>query len=387
MKAVGYLYPWDVVGDPDAAARIRDAGVGAVALAAAYHGVRGVTPWHPAHRIVEARHSAVYVADAAESVAASGALRPLSPSGWAGPDDFLLARDALQDAGLDVRAWCVLTHYDAPGTSVSESSVVNAFGDAYGYALCPSQGDVRRYAAQIVRRIAARADVDAFVLEAPGQLGMGHASLHEKSAGADVLSWQDRLLSICFCRGCSRALRECGQDPSAVARRVREALAPGATVPVSVAEAVGEEGASVLLAQRRVAASALLSDVFSAAGDASPRPLAFALHSADDPWATGPFHAVSDAEPGISTYVVPVASVDAGPLRRVRAIVGSEGSGPGLAAHVNLTGDNPPSSDLLARLVSMLRDEGAAELHLYHLGLVGPDRLSTLACALRRSAF
>lgn len=389
MKTVAYLYPWDVVGDPDAAVRLRDAGVDAVALAAAYHGVRGITSWHPARRVVEARHTAVYVADAAQprsARATSRALQPLSPSGWAGPDDFLIAADALRGAGLEVRAWCVLTHYDAPNAEAPAESVVSAFGDVYGYALCPSHGDVRSYAADLTRRIAARADVDAFVLEAPGQLGLGHLSLHEKSSGAGLAPWRDRLLSICFCRECSRALSEHGHDPGGVARRVRAALAPESSGPVTVADAVGEEAAGALLAQRRSAASALLAGAISAARAVAPRALAFGLHAMADPWATGPFHAVAGGESDISTYVVPVAPDATTSLQQVGTIVQGATTAPSLAAHVNLTADSPPSTAQLARLAQAVRAEQAAELHLYHLGLIGPAGLHSLTEALRLSA-
>src|SRR5262249_2963632 len=53
------LYPWDVAGDPAAADRIAGLGLAGVTLAAAYHSVRAVTPFHPRHRIVT-RDAAVY---------------------------------------------------------------------------------------------------------------------------------------------------------------------------------------------------------------------------------------------------------------------------------------------------------------------------------------
>lgn len=47
MKAGAFLYPWDVVGDPDAAARIAGLGVRQVTLASAYHSTRALTPATP----------------------------------------------------------------------------------------------------------------------------------------------------------------------------------------------------------------------------------------------------------------------------------------------------------------------------------------------------
>ena len=59
MRAWANLYPWDVDGDPAAADRIAGLGLTGVTLAAAYHAVRAVTPFHPRHRIVT-RDAAVY---------------------------------------------------------------------------------------------------------------------------------------------------------------------------------------------------------------------------------------------------------------------------------------------------------------------------------------
>lgn len=59
MRTSAFLYPWDVVGDPDAPARIADLGIQQVTLAAAYHSTRALTPRHPTRRIVTAEHAAV----------------------------------------------------------------------------------------------------------------------------------------------------------------------------------------------------------------------------------------------------------------------------------------------------------------------------------------
>ena len=63
MRAWANLYPWDVDGDPAAAGRIAGLGLTGVTLAAAYHAVRAVTPFHPGHRIVTRDAAAYYRAD------------------------------------------------------------------------------------------------------------------------------------------------------------------------------------------------------------------------------------------------------------------------------------------------------------------------------------
>ncbi|MGY5102608.1 hypothetical protein ACWC19_18785, partial [Streptomyces sp. 900105245] len=59
MKASAFVYPWDVNGDPGAAARVAGLGVEQVTLASAYHSTRALTPRHPRHRIVTAEYAAV----------------------------------------------------------------------------------------------------------------------------------------------------------------------------------------------------------------------------------------------------------------------------------------------------------------------------------------
>ena len=138
-----YLYPWDVLGDPDAAARIADLGVDRVALAAAHHAVRAATPHHPARRVVDARHAALYV-PVRRATWRGHPIVPRRATAWTGHEDaFGDARAVLAGQGLAVDAWVALTH--APATP--EHAMWGAFGDVYRYALCPSAAPVRRYAA------------------------------------------------------------------------------------------------------------------------------------------------------------------------------------------------------------------------------------------------
>jgi len=77
VRAWANLYPWDVNGDPAAADRIAGLGLTGVALAAAYHSVRAVTPFHPEHRIVTRDAAVYYRADPARW-RATGPRRPTS---------------------------------------------------------------------------------------------------------------------------------------------------------------------------------------------------------------------------------------------------------------------------------------------------------------------
>ena len=105
MLVSAFLFPWDVDDDPAAPDRIAGLGLDEVVLAAAYHAVRAVTPFHPRHRIVTRDAAVYYRTDPARWRGA--ALRPAEadPRG-----SFERAAARLRAAGLRVSAWAVLAH-------------------------------------------------------------------------------------------------------------------------------------------------------------------------------------------------------------------------------------------------------------------------------------
>ena len=184
MQTGAYLYPWDVDGDPAAADRIAGLGLTGVTLAAAYHAVRAVTPFHPQHRIVT-RDAAVYYRPDPARWDGRG-LRPGAAGAAAGEQDpagsFERATAALRAAGLSVTAWVVLTHNSRLAAS-GEHAVRNAFGDVYPWALCAGSAAVGEYAAALAAEAAALPGVDAIELEACGWYGFEHGSAHDKTGG------------------------------------------------------------------------------------------------------------------------------------------------------------------------------------------------------------
>ena len=144
----GHAYPWDVLGDPDFADRVRGLGLTEVTLAAAYHSTRAASPLHPRHQVVEAPHAALY-RPVRPAVWGGRRLQPLGPAWMSEPDPFGAAAETLRHAGLRVSAWIVLTHNTRLGSAFPDVAVTNCFGDRYSYALCPSHAEVREYAATL----------------------------------------------------------------------------------------------------------------------------------------------------------------------------------------------------------------------------------------------
>ncbi|MFD7504273.1 hypothetical protein [Streptomyces sp. NPDC059850] len=363
IGATAYLYPWDVAGDPAAAERIAGLGVDAVALAAAYHSVRAATPFHPAHRVVDAHHAALYLPVRDEAWAGSR-LVPGTPDWMPRPDAFLAARDALRAVGLPVHAWTVLTHNTRLGRAHPDLAVRNAFGDPYPYALCPSSAEVRAYCTTLVREVLALGEPDGLVLEACGPLGLGHGGHHEKTAGADWGASVDHLLSWCFCAACLPRYEAADLDPRRLRHQVRQSVDDGTPLPPALL--------STLRTIRTTLTAELRREVLAATSGPAP----ITLHASADPWATGPFATIAGdaAPPPVDTLVASAwTSADQG-AANLTALRPLAAPATRLAAYVPALPPRPADPSVLAAEWTTCLAAGADELHLYHPGLASQAR-------------
>jgi hypothetical protein len=344
-----------VLGDPAFVDRVAAAGVGTVALAAAYHSTRAATPLHPRHQLVDARYAALY-RPVRDVVWRGRELSPREPDWMPTPDSFGVAAAELRAAGLRVSAWIVLTHNS--GLGAEGVSVVNCFGERYRYALCPAHPEVREYAALLAGEAVAGAEVDAVSLEACGQLGLTHLSHHEKTDGAWTAA-ATRWLSVCCCPACRAAWSARGLDPAHVVDTLRAAVR---------AEAQGGVGevpmADALLAARHAAADALRAEVLEHLRTYAPE-APVTLHAHPDPWVTG-------ASPGLTpTAAADVAAlmVPAWPTIEESAdvVAAAVATGRDVDAYVTVLAPAEPAE--LPAHVARLRAAGATGLSLYHLGL------------------
>jgi hypothetical protein len=374
LSTGAYLYPWDVDGDPAAVDRIAGLGLTEVTLAAAYHAVRAVTPFHPEHRIVTRDAGMYYRPDPAR-----WASLPLCPqAGGAGAADqagsFERAAAALRAAGIGVTAWVVVTHNSrlaGPG----EHAVRNAFGDVYPWALCAGSPAVREYAAALAAEVAALAGVDAIELEACGWYGFEHGSAHDKTgdaaarAGADGL-W---LLSLCFCAECGQAYRSAGADPAKLAAQVRAAADGGPALP--------GDAADVLDQTREAASRRLLTEVLDAVRAAAPgRPVL--VHSAPDPRAVGANPGYDPAVlcgPGGADGIVLACGNPATAAGLVARTAAAAPPGARIAAVLQAVAGLGGQPETLPAQAAAVRAAGATELRLYHAGLAAQADLAAIA--------
>ncbi|MFL6109806.1 MAG: hypothetical protein ACJ786_00410 [Catenulispora sp.] len=216
MDAAAYVYPWDVVGDDAAAETIAELGVDHAVVAAFYHATRALTPRHPRHRVVVAENSASYLPVGA---AWAGLLPP--SQAWVDADDaFGATAEALAAAGVPTHAWVVVNHVDA----VDAPHIVNAYGDVYPWALCPSNESVLEYAVGLAAVVAERSDISGIEFEAAGWYGFDHLHEHDKVAGIPLSDDEVYLMSLCFCDGCWTEYQDSGIDAGQMRSAVRERL-------------------------------------------------------------------------------------------------------------------------------------------------------------------
>jgi hypothetical protein len=385
-RVSAYLYPWDVDGDPGAADRIAGLGLDGVTLAAAYHAVRAVTPFHPRHRIVT-REAAVYYRPAGARW--QGA--QLAPVQTDPPGSFERAAARLSGRGLRVGAWAILTHGCRPGDSPA-ACVKNAYGDRYPWALCAASAAVRDYATALAGEVAALDDADEIELEACGWYGIDHGGAHDKTGGAATDPAAQWLLSLCFCPACADGYGRAGADPGELRAAVAAAL--------DTALGWGQAGADALLQTgllseqmtaaadraRADAAAQLLREVIAVVRIAGPgKPVL--VHADPDPRAAGSNPGYDPAVllgPGGADGIVlscwdPVA---AGPLvaRTAKAAPAGARIAAGLLA-VSGLGGRP--STLPGQAEAVLQ-AGATELRLYHAGLANADDLDAVQNLCRR---
>ncbi|MEU9189907.1 hypothetical protein AB0D14_36315 [Streptomyces sp. NPDC048484] len=387
MKASTFVYPWDVNGDPEAAARIAGLGVRQATLASAYHSTRALTPRHPQRRIVTALHAAVlYPADPERWQGRR--LRPYAAGDWAPGDAYGQAATALAGAGLDVHTWVVLAHNSRMGEEFPDTSVVNAYGDRYPWAPCVAQPETRAYLTDLAVEAAVRPGAAGTELESLGWYGLPHLHAHDKTAGVALGDAGTYLMSLCFCPSCRDGYTRLGLDPDEVAAAVRRALEPvwrGETPSggwEAVEKLLGGELATATRAWRDSVARSLQADVVGAVRAAAPEGFQILLHADPDSYHVGanagvdPEHILTVAD-GV---VVPCAG---GP-ELLTPFAGHAAEGNVLAANFPVVARMGGSPATLFDDVTRAVERGATEVRLYHAGLASEEDLSLVAGALAR---
>ncbi|GAA0703865.1 hypothetical protein GCM10010193_68550 [Kitasatospora atroaurantiaca] len=377
MRTAAFLYPWDVVGDPDAPRRLAELGVQQVTLASAYHSTRALTPRHPSRRIVTARHSAVYFPTSSTRWRGRR-LRPYAQGWIPGPDPFGEASSALLAAGFEVHSWVVLAHNSRLGEENPRCTVENAYGENYPWAPCIAQQEVVDYCADLAAEAAARPGASGVELESCGWYGLAHLHAHDKIAGVRLGPAGQFLMSLCFCAACRSGYAR----PDALRGAVLAGLEPlwrGAEEPEGASEwerierLLGADLAEEALAHRTAAARRFQRTVIEAVRAAADADFRILLHADPAPYRCGP-------NPGVEAdWLLGLADglVLPNPSATLPAATPHRRPGTTLAANLGIVAGMGGSPAALAAV------PGADELRLYHAGLASDADLSAVAAALR----
>ncbi|WAP55355.1 hypothetical protein [Streptomyces sp. S465] len=395
MRASAFVYPWDVVGDPDAARRIADLGVQQVTLASAYHSTRALTPRHPDHRVVTARHAAVLYPPDAERWRGRE-LRPYQQSWVPGDDPYGEAAAALADAGLEVHSWVVLAHNSRLGEEHPRIAVRNAYGDRYPWAPCIARPEVRAYLVDLAAEAAVRPGTRGVELESCGWYGLAHLHAHDKIGGVPLGGAGQYLMSLCFCESCGAGYAELGADAEelrqAVLRALRPVWAGGTTADggdragewAEVVKLLGADRAALFAAWRDRIAGGLRAEAVAAVRAAAAKDFRVLLHADPAPHRLGanvgvdPAQVLSQAD-GV---VLPCTGGEAArsailppfaPHRTERTV---------LAANFTVVTGMGGSPATLAQDAAHAVELGADEIRLYHAGLASDQDLTAVRTAL-----
>ncbi|MFD7920241.1 hypothetical protein ACFV3R_13575 [Streptomyces sp. NPDC059740] len=391
-----FCYPWDVVGDPGAAARVAGLGVPQVTLAAAYHSTRALTPRHPRHRVVTARYAAVlYPPDAGRW--AGRRLRPHVQEWTPGADPYGEAAGALRDAGLAVHSWVVLAHNTRLGEEHPDTSVANAYGDRYPWAPCIAQPEVATHLVDLAAEAAVRPGTEGTELESCGWYGLAHLHAHDKIGGVGLDGAAQYLMSLCFCPTCRAGYAGLGVAGEEVAAAVRAALEPvwaGRRAPAGAGRAaereeierlLGPELYALVTTWRDRAARTLqhraVAAVRQAAARAGRPDFRVLLHADPAAHRCGANVGVDPADVlgHADGVVVPCTGDDAARRDALTPFAAAAGPDTTLAANLTFVGGMGGDPGALAAHVEHAVDLGANHLRLYHAGLAGQEDLAAVA--------
>jgi len=392
MELGVYAHPWDL---RDLRAEgglqvLRELGFSELSLASSYHAGKWLTPWSSAGVVRSLEDGTVHFPPSADY----GELAPLASSEAKRSDpEWLSVGAAAQATGMTVRAWTVFLHNSRLGRAHPQSTVRNARGDRFSWALCPARPEVAAYARALAGDVGRLPGLGVLEVEALGWMGNRHGSHHAKAAFPDD-AVTDFLLSYCFCSACERGLGLRGLDAEGLARRVvaalrarlteGDAMAPppacsAADARAELAEILGTEALAGMLEHRRAVLCDRLDDVRATV----PSGVRIAAHLQWDVLFTGSQLGAQPAQ--LEGRLDELVATHYG--QAVDRVLEAWSPGPavpvGMARSVAVFPVAPHfrSEEDCRRLRAGLSEAGVTALRVYHAGLLPRRTLARVAAA------
>jgi hypothetical protein len=386
------------------------AGLSGVTMAAAYHHGRDIFPHNPKRKVHFLEGGAVFFQP--DPARYSGRVLQPIVSDLVHDQGDVLAKLCSTAAGrsMGVRAWTVFLHNYSLGEAHPDCASRNVFGDAHLTDLCPSNPEVRAYAAALAADIASKG-VDAVVAESLHFHGLEHGFHHERYF-IELGALGRYLLGLCFCEHCLAAARKRGVDVDRLQAETRRELdrrfaAPPASEPPELDRATvegfagGELGG--FLTSRAWTVASLVSECAQSATVAGGVPLVFIdLSGAVKGYATG--RPQGDPAPSIAWQFgidIGMIAESCGQVEAIGYAADPDRLRLDLEAYRSLIGDpeiagvsvilrpmapDCDSAENLARKLQVARDAGVGEVGFYHYGFMRLESLDLIRSALKTMA-
>ena len=214
-----YVYPWDLEeeGVAQVAARVRAAGLNAIALAVSYHAGKFLRPHAPTRKVYFPEDGTIYFSP---DLSRYRYIKPRVASSVARYEAVAeLERHAPDLARI---GWAVGLHNTPLGRAYPEFTATNVFGDPLYNSLCPSHAEVRDYLVALCADAASRGLAEVMI-ETPGWQAYRHGHHHEFEL-IELGEVVETLLGMCFCTACRRGARAAGIGVDGLARATRREL-------------------------------------------------------------------------------------------------------------------------------------------------------------------
>ncbi|HHY51160.1 MAG TPA: hypothetical protein GYA10_15615 [Alphaproteobacteria bacterium] len=220
MRRAMYLYPWDLEeeGVSTVVARLRDAGLDAVALATSYHAGKFLRPHAPQRKVYFPEDGTIYFRPDLSRY------RTISPRVNSRVDEYDALRELERHApDLARLGWTVGLHNTPLGLDHPDCCTRNAYGDPLYNSLCPSRPEVREYLVALCADLGDNQGLAEVMIETPGWQAFRHGHHHEFEL-LELTETVEILLGMCFCDACRAGASAAGIDADGLAANTRREL-------------------------------------------------------------------------------------------------------------------------------------------------------------------
>lgn len=212
-----FIYPWDIAttGIKQVIEDFQEVGCNTLVVNSSYHQGRFLHPQKQTFHYVN-KSAISFNPD----LTRYKRLQPLVHQDMADQNILSQAREHCEQAAMGFVTWWVGLHNSSLGKQHPDLCVQNVWGDRYTYALCPSQPEVRHYAAALFEDTLASVRPQRIITESAAFLPMRHGEHHELIL-LNIGKSAEWLLSLCFCDTCRQNADNEGVDSAGVQQLVQ----------------------------------------------------------------------------------------------------------------------------------------------------------------------